>query len=519
MENEIIKSEGLATIKDFMSQSENQIITISNPEEVKRLITAIAEKHKEMIVTKDNLDEARKGRRELLTTRTSLEKLSAHNTKIFNAAKDASKQQINDLIAITEPVEEEIDKQIKVIEQEKQRLKDEEDRKERERVEKIETTIQKYRKELSESYLKIKAGDAELPEFIAMLEALKKEDMQEFQFEGEQLYYEYESKTAELRELIEKKKEEAKQLADFKLKQEQDKQKEKAEKAAMDKRFETRKKQVLELGIKYQGGDFIGDGISFYNEQVYSPTDEKWAEMFKWIKDTVERKAKDKEDREKLDKEKQEFEKQKKEQEKKALKLEFGNRKIQLINLGFRDDEDEEFMEAPYLTLYYTRIMNSKPADFEDVMKQIVDLKQSYEEKIKAEQDKEQRVKARMEEVQKMGFNSKLEHPSGVVLNKVDLSDPDEKEWKKSVKTIKELIKTAEEKKKQAELADKDKQAQIKEMQREGKDVLYFLDVCISKMISETPKFKNKTVASEVEKFYENTRVGMTELKQKFNLK
>ena len=62
------------------------------------------------------MPEAKKARMELRNTRTSLDKIEKNNTRFYNSLKDQGKAVIADLIAITEPVETEIDRQIKEIE-------------------------------------------------------------------------------------------------------------------------------------------------------------------------------------------------------------------------------------------------------------------------------------------------------------------------------------------------------------------------------------------------------------------
>jgi hypothetical protein len=435
--NDLILSEDLTSIKDLIKEGENGLILISDFEQTKNKLIEISEPYKGMVVTKENFDEAKKARLLLRTTRTSLDKLEKHNTKVFNSMKDEKKAEIAKLIEITEPVESAIDAQIKSIEEEKKRLKQIAEKQEADRIKKIEDTLSMFRESLTNIYLKVKAGDAELGMLTRRLEDLKAENFEERAFDGEKLYVEFETKLPELREHLDKKKKEAEELAELRKKQEADR----IAKEEQDK--------------------------------------------------------KDKEERDRLNQEKIDLAKRSEEIKKQEEAVELTRRKLILNSIGFVDDEKSQQMSTEYMNIDYKRIKSHTVEEFDKKVEELKYLKTQYEKKIKDDEERDKKRKQIMEERENelagIGFglhDGTFRHPCGLIFLSAEAFDVSNEQWPDQVNLIKLQIESMETKKKE------DQNLAI-----DGKEPCSYLRKQIEEVLSNIPETKNNSVKEIISKF------------------
>lgn len=112
-----------------------EIVTISPFEKTKEELIAFVADYKNLVVTDETFDEAKKARIVLRDMRYKIQETEKENTNKLNELKTINWERSKELIAELTPTEEKIDKGIKAIEQRKAAIKAEKERIEREKVE------------------------------------------------------------------------------------------------------------------------------------------------------------------------------------------------------------------------------------------------------------------------------------------------------------------------------------------------------------------------------------------------
>lgn len=178
-----------ADVKEFVKQS-NELIQLEDIEKTKKQLESIVEKHKGKKISLETYKEGKEARSEIRQFRYGLQNISKHNSKILNEAKRENKSLLDDLIAIIRPTEDEIDNQIKEVEEEKKRIKKEEELKEKKRIAEVGKLLQEYKSELN-TILEYGQTKSDLEKFKKTFEDLKddieNEKFEEFGFEANNL--------------------------------------------------------------------------------------------------------------------------------------------------------------------------------------------------------------------------------------------------------------------------------------------------------------------------------------------
>lgn len=225
--NELAVGE-MTAIKDF-TQEAGGVIVLGNIEQTEKILTALSQKHIKMVVTPDNLKEARKALAELRAPRYDLDKIIKHNSKAYNELKKVNKESLEALRFIVNEPEQKLLEQIKPIEEAIQAEKEKKKREEEAERNRINDSILGWSNKLAQVYENC-VSIRSIKSMQKALEELQKETKDgafaEFEYKAEELYYRYTEKIPGLNERIDKAKaqdEEAKRLEEEKEKLASDK--------------------------------------------------------------------------------------------------------------------------------------------------------------------------------------------------------------------------------------------------------------------------------------------------------
>lgn len=115
-------------IHELFKGVNGELIILADYLETEKILNEVAEKYKDFEVTSENFVESKKVRAKFREYRFNLQNVNKHNNVILNQVKRDDQERFKTLIDITKPTEDKIDAQIKEIENEKKREKEEADR-------------------------------------------------------------------------------------------------------------------------------------------------------------------------------------------------------------------------------------------------------------------------------------------------------------------------------------------------------------------------------------------------------
>lgn len=117
---------------------EGASVMVLTPYEItKAELTKLAEDYKNLVVSEETFEEAKKARLALRGKRYDIQNVLKHNKGVLNKLKDSQEELANSLVNIILPVEDAIDSGIKTIEKRKEEEKQRKEREEKERIDKI----------------------------------------------------------------------------------------------------------------------------------------------------------------------------------------------------------------------------------------------------------------------------------------------------------------------------------------------------------------------------------------------
>lgn len=237
----------LKEIIDGAKKIENGSLIVFDKVKTKEILVEVNDKYKSFVVSKDNIDEAKKIREEIRSFRYGIQKIEDHNKGILNKAKTKYQEDSKELIGCISESENNVHNQIKEIEDEKKRLKEEKERKEAERISAINKAISEKRSSLEVKY-QVGKTESDLNEFDDVLKSIYEnlEFYEEFQFEAEDIIEEFTKK----REVIVNRINEEKQLKLDQEKLEKEKREQEEKDAELKRKQEEFEKEKAEFEQK-----------------------------------------------------------------------------------------------------------------------------------------------------------------------------------------------------------------------------------------------------------------------------
>lgn len=301
-------------LKQVLKGSKGELIILQDFDQTKESLVAMADKYKNLTVTKENFAEGKDARAEIREMRYGLQNISKHNNELINKAKSEMKDTMETLINILKPTEDKIHEQIKAIEDEKKLEKARNEKEEIERVAKINRTISDYKMKL-EKLVSFGRTDDDVKEVCTLIDTMAEENgaekFEEFGFEIDNLLEEYNGRLdTELRVRVQKIKDDAEQEKKNQiLKQELD-----------------RRNQFQKLGLVENDGNYSYKGTVLHTSNIVHYTEKEFNEGLGYIELEIKRiddaEAKVKAEAEAKRKAEQEAEAKKKAEEDAKLKAE-----------------------------------------------------------------------------------------------------------------------------------------------------------------------------------------------------
>ena len=195
------------SVKEIIKGSKGELIILQDFKQTKENLLAIVSKFENLEVSKETFAESKKARAELRDARFELQNISKHNNSLLNKAKNLLKDDMESLISLVKPKEDEIDEKIKEIENEKIIAKAKKEQEEVQRVYKINKRIAEIKSNLDRIIL-VGRTEEDVNEYAEiMLELnsrIEKDEFQEFTFEVENIREEYPVKMLEITRRVEK---------------------------------------------------------------------------------------------------------------------------------------------------------------------------------------------------------------------------------------------------------------------------------------------------------------------------
>jgi len=370
MKSEIEKLESAnekteVKLRELVKTSEGELIILKDFEQKKETLQKIADKYKGMKITPDNFQEGKDARAELREFRYGLQNITKHNKALIKEAKDEMVDTMNLLISIIRPTEDEIDIQIKEIENEKKLEKERQEKAEKERIANINKKISDYRVEF-EKLVSFGRTEQDIEKFDQIKTQVENdindEKFEEFEFEAENLLDEYEQQFHQLQSRVE-------QIKQDKIREQENKIRE----AQLE-----RKNQLLENGFRLDDGVYINNQFSINKTDVFEMNSD---DFYEWLENA-----------------KQEIEK-------------IEQRKSKLILLGFSDNG--KVFNSEYFEITTKSIQDKTDKEFDKftdkVCKKIEDIKVEAEKvaeqkRAELEQEKNEIVEIRFEKLLELGF-------------------------------------------------------------------------------------------------------------------
>jgi len=157
---------------EVLNRDSGELIILADYGQTLETLKSLAKEFENMVVTKENFEEGKEARKTLRDYRYAIQNIKKHNTNLMNEAKNIDKARHDSLIEVISPTEDKIDAQIKTIEEEKERLKREEEQKEVERVKAIKDNLQTC-DEYFERRIAVAKTDKELEEYKLQLDFME----------------------------------------------------------------------------------------------------------------------------------------------------------------------------------------------------------------------------------------------------------------------------------------------------------------------------------------------------------
>lgn len=276
-----------AKLKDWVNEEDGAVIRLVDIEHTKKALKGLANKYKELKITRENYkEEGANAERELRETRYALQKIHKKNNKYLNDVKREEKSLFDSLILITEEVEDRLKGEINAIEGSIKKEKEEEENKERLRVEKIESLLEEWEKNLNTMLTAIE-NEKQLQEYDKSLDELSESfsHFEEFEFKAKRIHAVFTGRRSEAVDRIET----AKKIeADKKEVEEAKKQLE----AKKEKIVKYRSGKLLELGFIQQGNGMFNEALSLRitNDEIFDKDEVDWAEYIEQTVSDIEKK-------------------------------------------------------------------------------------------------------------------------------------------------------------------------------------------------------------------------------------
>lgn len=372
--------------------------------------------------------EAKKRRMALRKGRYDLQEGERIITKHLNEFKKDVKDTTLKLIEITKVHEEKQDEEIKRYEEEKQAEKERKEQQEKERINKIRENISAYRTRISGNIksMTLKSSE-EVKQELDNVQLECEEFQQDFDHIRESLYEQFNEKkeTLDKAEILRRKEEELEQQ-----KQKEEDERKERERAESEKI--NRQNKLIELGLRFDGAQFIYKDVNFHWSEVIAMTGPQFAKQLAGAEARMEEIRKE----EKAEEEKRANELKQLEEERKAMKAERESmRKSQLLSIGLTEDKKGNFCygekELGSIELEWNVVKELSPDEFlqqlnkahqeiEAFKKRKVEAAQKAKKEAerKAKEDEEKRRKYaerknendwRVDAVENIGFNFDFE--------------------------------------------------------------------------------------------------------------
>lgn len=206
-------------LKEYASGENGEFIKLVDVEQTKSLLLEIANKHKNIVVSRDNYKkEAKSAEKELRDARLALQRIHKSNNSLLNKAKKDEKELYESLIDIVSGEEKKIREKIDEIDSAIRKEKEEAELRERRKKEELESNIKKY-----ELFFegKISGGktDSDLVEYNKKLDEMQenidKDIYGEFGYKAIRVQAVYEGRRSELESRIESEKARAKEIEEL----------------------------------------------------------------------------------------------------------------------------------------------------------------------------------------------------------------------------------------------------------------------------------------------------------------
>lgn len=449
-------AEHKVKLKEVLKGSEGELIILQDFDQTKESLLAIANKYKDLTVTRENFEEGKTARAEIREMRYGLQNISKHNNELINKAKSEMKETMETLIEILKPTEDKIHDQIKAIEDEKKLEKERKEKEEAERVAKVNREIADARVKF-EKLVSFGRTDDDIEQFYSLVDDLEernsKEEFQEFGFEIDNLLHEYNDRLQELRDRVQKIKDDAEQ-----------EKKNQILKVELERR-----NKFHQLGLLENDGNYSYKGTVLHTSNIVYYTEKEFIEGLRYIeveikiiddaeakvkaeaeakaKAEAEAEAKKKAEEEaKLKAERQKFEQEKAEFEAKKKSEIFEHRKKVLLDLGFDimedNGENDNFVFHNVLNIYKFDIVRQTDEEFNETLKQINDAIDRHKIKLAEEKKAQDEAELQAKIQNEREFNETVEKARklGVSFNDLDANGPKQV----VIDTLKERITQAE---------------------------------------------------------------------------
>lgn len=314
MENKNTKNTELTVLdnlptklKEIAKKGEDgQFITLVDIEQTKTILSELSTKYKGLEVTKDNYkNDASKAEKELRQTRYALQRIHKSNNAFLNEVKRGEKETYEGLINLIQPEEKRIYTDISVFKEKAKREKEEAERKEKERIYRIEKTLKEAEFSLEKALIQGKTDD-DIKKYDEFLEELKSQfsEFEEMEFKAKRLHAIYTAKRGNLeKQVIEW------QEMEEKRKEEAEKAKIRAEKAL--KILKARESYLIKKGLKQDNGNLTGYGLTYTKEEIKEKDEVEWYDIQEEVEKTIleyKKREQEAEKEKKAEKEKREIE-------------------------------------------------------------------------------------------------------------------------------------------------------------------------------------------------------------------
>ena len=339
--------------------------------------------------------EAKKRRTALAQGRYELQngqKTINNKIKEFKAMVD---KETTALIEITKPYEDKQQAEVKRYEEEKKKEREEKARLERERIQNHQNSIQAFKDEKGKAI-----ESATVKTIDAILEDIKSSMLEVEEFEKDFL-----DARAELVKTGNQKKAQLDEAERLRIEREElEKQKQKDEEARKEReRVEAekinRQNKLIELGLRFDGEQFIYKDVNFHWSEVVAMTGPQFAKQLAGAQARMEEIRKE----EKAEEEKRENERKQFEEERRAMKAERDKyRKGQIEAIGMRPRGN--FYAYGAISIHWNEIENLSPDDFSKVVESTkvkVAEEKKRKEEIKRKAEQEAKDKAAKEEAER----------------------------------------------------------------------------------------------------------------------